>query len=213
MTVAAAAEPAAPTLFLLAGPNGAGKSTLYYAALADSLIPPDAEFVNADLHERAHLKHIADLEARSQAARAWADARRSALLEQRATFVSETVFSHESKLALIGEAQAHGFQVVLMVVCMDHPERLVERVQQRVREGGHHVPAERILSRYPRTLTHLSSAVRLADLALLFDTGLTSDDGIAAPVHVATCRGATTRKLVKPLPQWAKTMLSRRAVH
>lgn len=51
MTVAAAAEPAAPTFFLLAGSNGAGKSTPYYAALADGLIPPEAEFVNADLHE------------------------------------------------------------------------------------------------------------------------------------------------------------------
>lgn len=122
--------------------------------------------------------------------------------------------SHESKLALISEAQAHGFQVVLLVACMDHPERLLERVQQRVREGGHPVPPERILSRYPRTLTHLTRAVRLADLALLFDTGTASDDGIAPPVHVATCRGATTtRKRDKPLPQWAKTMLSLRAVH
>jgi predicted ABC-type ATPase len=49
--------------------------------------------------------------------------------------VSETVFSHESKLALIEEAQAQGFFVMLLVVALDQPERLLERVAQRVGRG------------------------------------------------------------------------------
>jgi len=42
---------AQPVFFLLAGPNGAGKTTLYRAAVAEGLIPADAESVNADLYE------------------------------------------------------------------------------------------------------------------------------------------------------------------
>ncbi|RYY73137.1 MAG: hypothetical protein EOO24_46615, partial [Comamonadaceae bacterium] len=61
---------------LLAGPNGAGKSTLYRALVRDGILGQTLEFVNADLHERDHLQGIADPEARSEAARAWADARR-----------------------------------------------------------------------------------------------------------------------------------------
>jgi predicted ABC-type ATPase len=38
----------------------------------------------------------------------WADARRAELLNAGQSFVSETVFSHASKLALIEEAQAQG---------------------------------------------------------------------------------------------------------
>ena len=59
-----------------------------------------AEFVNADLHEGEYLQHIADPQVRSEAARLWADARRADLLKTGQSFVSQTVFSHESNLAV-----------------------------------------------------------------------------------------------------------------
>ena len=200
---------AQPVFYLLAGPNGAGKSTLFHAAVAEGLIPAEAEFVNADIFEAAHLQHLGNPQMRSEQAREWADGRRAALLQAGQSFVSETVFSHESKLALIEHAQHCGFAVVLLVVCLDDPKRLLDRVHQRVQEGGHAVPGERILARYPRTLSHLVRAVRLADLALLYDTGGPSDeaDQVNPPVRVAVCRGQETQRLVKRLPKWAKLVL------
>jgi predicted ABC-type ATPase len=198
---------AQPFFYLLAGPNGAGKSSLYRAAVADQLIPGDAEFINADLYEAAHLQHVIDPQVRSEQARLWADGRRAELLEKKQSFVSETVFSHVSKLALIDEAKKCGFAVVLLVVCLDDPQRLLARVHQRVSEGGHDVPAERILSRYPRTLDNLTQAVRMADLAMLYDTGATAKDGVNHPIRVAVCRGPNTRIFVETLPQWARQVL------
>jgi predicted ABC-type ATPase len=63
----------APIWFhLLAGPNGAGKSTLYRALVRDGIVGKALEFVNADLHERDHLQHMADPQQRSaMAARVW----------------------------------------------------------------------------------------------------------------------------------------------
>jgi predicted ABC-type ATPase len=199
------AKPAKPVFYLLAGPNGAGKSTLYKALLLQGTIAPSAEFVNADLHEAAHLQHIADLEARSEAARHWADARRAELLKTGQSFVSETVFSHESKLALIEEAQQLGFFVMLIVVCLDDPQRLLARVAGRVTEGGHAVAPERILARYPRTLANLSVAVRLADVAILYDS-----EAVSPGTHriVAICRRDWTEETISPLPAWALTILS-----
>lgn len=81
-------------------------------------------------------------------------------------------------------------------------------MRQRVREGGHDVPADRILARYPRTLENLSHAVRLADMAMLFDTGGIGTDQVGRVVRVAVCRGVDTRLLVKTLPQWAKLVLA-----
>ena len=196
-----------PVFYLLAGPNGAGKSSLYRAAVAEGLIPADAEFVNADLYEAAHLQHIADLQARSEHARQWADDQRIALLQAGQSFASETVFSHVSKLALLEEAQRHGFVVVLLVVCLDDPQRLLARVHQRVQEGGHAVPAERILARYPRTLQNLTHAVRQADMAMLYDTSVVGDDQVSRPLRVAVCRGMQTRILVETLPAWARLVL------
>ena len=199
------AQPAQAVFYLLAGPNGAGKSTLYKALVRGGTIPASAEFVNADLHEAAHLQHIVEPQARSEEARLWADARRSKLLKVGRSFVSETVFSHESKLKLIEVAQQLGFFVMLIVVCLDDPRRLLTRVAGRVIEGGHAVPPERILARYPRTLVNLKMAVRLADLAILYDS-----EAVSPGTHraVAICRRDWTEQKVSPLPAWAHNVLS-----
>jgi predicted ABC-type ATPase len=193
--------------YLLAGPNGAGKSSLYKAACAEGLIPTEAEFVNADLHERDHLQHIADLQKRSVAARDWADSRRAQLLQAGVSFVSETVFSHPSKIDLIAEAQALGYRVVLLMVCVDDPQILLARVCQRVSEGGHDVPAQRILDRYPRTLQNLKQAIKLADLAMLFHNPNIGKGLPEAPQRVAVCRKGVIKQRVDDLPAWGRQVL------
>ncbi|MEX1165517.1 MAG: zeta toxin family protein [Hydrogenophaga sp.] len=198
---------AQPVFYLLAGPNGAGKSTLYKAALAEGLIPKNAPFVNADLHEAAALLHVADPTLRSQQAREWADAERSRCLKEGQSFASETVFSHTSKLDLIAAAQRAGFAVVLLVVCVEDPEMLLGRVAQRVGEGGHPVAPERILSRYPRTVRHLSVAIRRANLALLYDTSAPTGEAVQPPLLVARLRAGEWVWALKTLPAWAKTMM------
>jgi predicted ABC-type ATPase len=194
-----------PIFHLLAGPNGAGKSTLYRALVASGSISRQLEFVNADLHEQSHLQHITDPQKRSEAARDWADSRRETRLNSKVGFVSETVFSHESKLALITHAQAMGFDVVLYVVSLDDPQRLLARVSQRVREGGHSVPAQRILERYPRTMANLKKAVRLADLAFVYDAAEVEQ---GAHLLVAMCEKEPTFLLASALPPWAARMLA-----
>ncbi len=193
-----------PIFYLFAGPNGAGKSTLYKALVLNRTIAANAEFVNADLHEAAQLQYITDPLARSEKARHWADARRTELLKAGQSFVSETVFSHESKLALIEEAQQCGFLVMLIVVCLDDPQRLLARVARRVTEGGHAVPPERILARYPRTLANLAKAVRLADVAVLYDS-----EAAGPRMHrlVAICRRDSTQNMSNPFPSWANSVL------
>ena len=194
---------AKPIFHLLAGPNGAGKSTLYWALVSNGDIGKALDFVNADLYEQSHLQHVVDLQKRSEAARDWANERRKALLNTHTSFVSETVFSHESKLALITPAQALGFDVILYVVSVDDPQRLLARVSQRVREGGHNVPAQRILDRYPRTMANLKKAVRLADLAFVYDA---VDVEQGAHLLVAMCEKAQINLLAKA-PMWVQSML------
>jgi predicted ABC-type ATPase len=118
--------------------------------------------------------------------------------------VSETVFSHPSKIELIAQAQALGYCVVLLVVCVDDPQMLLARV----REGGHDVPAQRILERYPRTLQNLKQAVKLADLAMLFHNPNIGKGLPAAPQCVAVCRKALVKQRADKLPVWARQVLS-----
>ncbi len=189
-----------PTLYVLAGPNGAGKSSLFTALSRIGFIPAALEFVNADVYEAAHLQHVENPEARSAAARAWADDRRTELLRTGASFVSETVFSHPSKLTLLENARAAGFFVTLLIVGVDDVQKLIARVAQRVREGGHDVPTPRLIARYGRTMTLLRSACEIADLTMLFDSESTHK-------RVAVLQHGRIVHAHDDAPRWAREML------
>jgi predicted ABC-type ATPase len=153
-----------PSLVLLAGPNGAGKSTLYQNRVAASFAGP---FINADLIQRDELED-GSMEASYRAARIAAK-RRSALLDARKSFATETVFSHPSKLEVIAAAKAFGYTVIVMHVGVDSPDLLVARVRGRTEEGGHDVPEDKIRTRHDRGQPLIRQAVLRADRGMVFD--------------------------------------------
>ena len=152
-----------PVLHLLAGPNGSGKTTLARRVLMPAT---DLPFVNADDlaaerwpgEELSHAYDASDAAAQE----------RSRRIEERSSFITETVFSHPSKLELVQTAQAAGYLVHLHVVVI--PEQLsVQRVAHRVRQGGHAVPVRKIRQRYRRLWPLVAQAVHLADAAYVYD--------------------------------------------
>ena len=90
------------------------------------------------------------------------------------------------------------------MVALDEPSRLLSRVAQRVREGGHAVPPERILARYPRTLENLTQAVHRANVSYLYDAAEVTGTG---PQLVAVCTPHETTALVPHLPRWAQRLV------
>jgi len=94
---------------------------------------------------------------------------RHLLLLNNKTFSFETVFSHESKIALIAEAADKGYRTYLYFVCTSSADINVLRVKQRTKEGGHDVPENKIRSRYNRSLKNLSGGIKLAYRTYLFD--------------------------------------------
>lgn len=152
-----------PALHLLAGPNGSGKSTF----VAEILQPvTHLPFVNADviatrLWPRAQAEHAYD------ASRAAAEERRR-FLAARASFITETVFSHVSKVELVAQAAGLGYVVHLHVVLV--PEDLsVARVATRVVQGGHDVPEQKIRQRYTRLWSLVATAGGFADRTTFYD--------------------------------------------
>ena len=149
-------------MIVLAGPNGAGKSTLYATRVAPGFAGP---FINADIIQRNELRDPSP-EASYEAARI-ASSRRAEFVIQRRDFVTETVFSHPSKLELIGEARANGFTVIVMHVGVETAELSVARVEARVEEGGHIVPVDKIHARYNRSAPLIRDAVLQADRGMV----------------------------------------------
>jgi len=100
-----------PLLHLVAGPNGAGKTTLAARVIAPVTHLP---FVNADVIA-AERWPLAQAEHAYDASQVAAQVRQE-LIAARSSFISETVFSHPSKLVLIHDAQDAGYHVTLHVV-------------------------------------------------------------------------------------------------
>ena len=94
---------------------------------------------------------------------------RCKLLESGRTFSCETVFSHESKLKLMCDANDVGYRCYLYFTSLGNPGASIERVQQRVAVGGHDVPKKKIIDRYERTMNNLLPAMRLAYRSYVFD--------------------------------------------
>jgi predicted ABC-type ATPase len=90
-------------------------------------------------------------------------------LAARKSFTFETVMSSSDKLGLFSEAVDAGYRTYLYYVCTDTPVINEERVAARVLKGGHNVPADKIVSRYERSLSHLAKAISLSNRAYLFD--------------------------------------------
>jgi predicted ABC-type ATPase len=103
-------------------------------------------------------------------ASAAADLLRQKLLEQNVSFTLETVMSHPSKVALLQKAQRMGYRTYLYYIATDDPEINISRIRYRVeQQGGHAVPADKIVSRYHRSLGLLREAICHTNRAYVFD--------------------------------------------
>jgi predicted ABC-type ATPase len=118
------------------------------------------------LLEHKHLDRLAQIVARYL---------RKVLLDARKRFSFETVFSHESNLEIMRDAVAAGYKVYLYFVSTESPEINKYRVMLRVKEGGHHVPADRIEARYYRSLELLYQASEIAYQAFFFDNSIDNE--------------------------------------
>lgn len=152
-----------PVLHLLAGPNGAGKTTFVRRVLQPATHLP---FVNAD-EIAAERWPGREVEHAYDASRA-AAAQRVRLMSERRSFITETVFSHASKVDLVSRAAAFGYLTHLHVILMPE-DATVARVAHRVRHGGHEVPEEKVRQRYARLWDLVVRASAIADRAEFYD--------------------------------------------
>jgi|SRR5579859_6772554 len=160
-----------PIAVAIAGPNGAGKTTFYYAHIQ----PAGLRFVNADILARE--LNLAPYEAMNVA-----DSLRRELVNQRESFVFETVFSDPvgDKIAFLQEIAQTGYTVLLCFIGISNPGTSEERVAMRLSQGGHDVPTDKLFTRYPRTLANLKAAVRELPHVWIFD-----NDDLRTPYQLA----------------------------
>jgi predicted ABC-type ATPase len=180
---------ARPIIVAIAGPNGAGKSTFFHAHLALGAL----HFLNADALAR-------ELELEASDAAQLANRLRQSLVEQRESFIFETVLSDPvgDKVDFLSRAAAQGYTVVMVFIGIDDPVLSEQRVAMRVLQGGHDVPTRKLATRFPRTMKNLARAIRKLPHVLVFD-----NSDLARPFRqVAEFREGKALSLTEPIPAW-----------
>ena len=151
---------------IIAGPNGAGKTTF-----ASEFLPNEADcpiFVNADLIASGLSPFRSD----------WVAVRAARLMLEEihehvrkgSSFAFETTLSGRGYARWILRWQKKGYWVKLVFLRLQAVETAVQRVAQRVREGGHDVPDPVIRRRFHAGWRNFERVYRdLVDEWVLFD--------------------------------------------
>ncbi len=156
-----------PNLYVLAGPNGAGKSTFARLFLPD--YADCKEFVNADLIA-AGLSPFNPEGLALQAGRLMLE-RIEALAQAGEDFGFETTLAGRSWLPALHRLRRMGYRLHLFFLWIPTPELAIDRVQERVRSGGHSIPDEVVRRRFGRGLRNFFQVYApVMDAWLIFDS-------------------------------------------
>lgn len=168
-----------PTLYIIAGPNGSGKSSMY-----DDLEKMDPafakmQFVNPDVYGQrlANKEGAKNVNELSPERRAAVDVKagkiavtvRNRLLASGKSFAMETTASSKGLLRFMNTAKEHGYSIDLKYVTLDNSALNIQRVSDRIQQGGHSVDDDAIVRRYDKAEKLLPSVLAKADHAELYD--------------------------------------------
>ena len=157
-------------LYIIAGPNGAGKTTASFSLLPDVL--HCLNFVNADEIARG-LSPFASESVAFQAGRIMLQ-RIDELLPQKVDFAIETTLATRSYVHLVHRAQNLGYKVHLIYFYLENEEQAIQRVAQRVSNGGHNIPEQDIRRRFKRGIYNLLNLyMPICDSVLIYNNVMT----------------------------------------
>jgi predicted ABC-type ATPase len=185
-------------VWILAGANGVGKTTYYQQFLKATGMP----FINADL--LAKKLDSLNPENVSYEAAIIISKLRSELLKNGISFCFETVYSHPSKIDFVAQAKALNYEIILVYIHLQFAALNQARVAQRVLQGGHNVPIDKIISRIPRTMNNIRASLALADEVRFYDNSYYDTPFIT----IAEISKGKYTKRVNDLPAWASEIVT-----
>jgi predicted ABC-type ATPase len=200
-----------PRIYVLAGVNGAGKSSIGGAAFRQR----GGDYYNPD--EVAHGFIAADptLTESDANSAAWQQGvkllRRA--IEERLDFAFETTLGANTIPRLLTQAASEGIEIYVWYVGLSSPELHIERVQARVRRGGHDIAAEHIHRRYDRSRLNLIELLPHLAALRVFDNSENADPAAGKTpkpklvLHLERGKILNRRNL-KRTPGWAKPIVA-----
>ncbi|MBO5250972.1 MAG: zeta toxin family protein [Bacteroidaceae bacterium] len=191
-----------PELIIIAGPNGSGKTSVTKRFLhhewAEGTI-----YINPDEVANDVFGDWNSQEAVLSAAK-YCTEWREKCLEERKSFVFETVMSARDKVEFIARAKKYGFFIRLFFISTANPTINAARIASRVMKGGHDVPITKIISRYYKSIENCKAVSSIVDRLYVYDN---SEDGKEAKIQFRLMNGVIGKMYVTDVPEWAKAIL------
>lgn len=190
-----------PELIIIAGPNGSGKTSItkrflhHEWAEGTIYINPDevANEIFGDWNS-----HESVLKAANYCAE-W----RNKCLNEKKSFVFETVMSAIDKVDFIAEAKKKGFFIRLFFISTTTPSINASRIANRVMNGGHDVPITKIISRYYKSIENCKSVSSIVDRLYVYDNSI---DGEEATLLFRLTNGNHEKRYLEDIPLWAQIL-------
>lgn len=155
-----------PRCVVIAGPNGAGKTTF-----AREFLPKDERiinFVNADLIAGGLAPLRPQLAALAAGRLFLTELDRLARLKF--DFAFETTLSGQTYLTRLSQWKSSGYLIEIVYLRLASPRIALKRIAERVKQGGHNVPAKDVLRRFTRGWEKFCGVYRpLADTWVVYD--------------------------------------------
>lgn len=165
-------KPDKPIFWIIAGPNGSGKSSLYNRTDIEGwggsvwIINPD--LLTAKIVESEALDAQAANLAAVQRVEDWLEASLNAYQ----TIGVETVLSSGKYRRLVELAKRRGFEIRMIYVVLDSVNLQLDRIRERVAQGGHDVPADKVSARRTRSFEQLAWFARHVEECLIFNNSV-----------------------------------------
>ena len=133
-------------------------------------------------------------------------------IDRRLDFAFETTLGGSTITALLERAAAAGFAVRVWYVALTSPELHLERIRERVANGGHDIPEGDVRRRYDASRENLLQLLPVLDELVMFDNSTHADPRLG---HTPTPRlvlRVRRRRIVggcplAEVPGWAKPIV------
>ncbi|MCC6723308.1 MAG: hypothetical protein IT258_02270 [Saprospiraceae bacterium] len=189
-----------PEIYVLAGANGVGKTTLNLLA-----IPRAITFINADDIAKQLKERLGDINVQ-ELANAQALEHMNALIAERQDFAIETNLADQETWQFLMGLQRIGYLVRLYFFGVSDVDICINRVFNRVPQGGHFVHPDIVRMRYEAGLKLLRQYKHIPDQLILTDNEGESTNCAELRLGEVTWKSES-------LPDWAAFVLENEAAN
>jgi predicted ABC-type ATPase len=130
---------------IIAGANGSGKTTFSNRLIEET----GYAFLNADNIERG-LDEPSSGITKVKAGRIFFN-QLETLIADNQSFILESTLAGQYLKKVIEEVKSKNYKVDLLYIFLDNPQTCIQRIDGRVKKGGHFIPDEDVIRRYYRS--------------------------------------------------------------